>query len=430
MSQTDQTSEQTGESPEPASAGGGKKSRLTGWFSHKYTKIGWWIGRLAVVTMSLLVVAHLLGGVWHNGWFQVLVTCLLCLGIPIAFHTVIRKQVAKRGGNARFHLLTLIAVVNLPVLIWAGVKQPTMLVDSIKEEGVGAFKWVAGTAAPADDEAEEPGQTVAEAGQPVDEPATTPDTAAAEEPPAQVAQVPGAAGPETAPAVLPAGEPIPYDSAPGQLLIQASINGNDPMPFILDTGASNSTLSSAALKALGLAIPPDAPVRSMRTAGGETEGAMLLIDRVAVGEHEREGLVFWVCEPCAVGEAVGLLGLNFWQGYLLTIDPVEQHIMLQTRQTRTHRNVDVEPFLDVTASSSRIEDGNLVVEIKLHNRATRPVAQAVVLVMALDDNDREIGAFTIDAGRVPERNSTTASGKMPQAGEVKQVKLELLDAWW
>ena len=427
MSDVEETTSKS-DVPEDKKASGDTRGKLAGWLSNRYVKIGWWLGRLAVGTLALLVVAHLLGGVWHFGWFQAVVALLLCVGIPIGFHTLVRQQVAKRGGKARFHFLTLFAALNLPVLVWAGIQRPMMILDSVKEEGVGAVKWVAGTANPADEDGEEPSEDGAMTEQVTEAPA--PDDAATAEPMAPILEITEQSTPAAVAEVLPAGAAIPYESSAGQLLIQASINGNDPMPFILDTGASNSTLSSAALAALGLAVPPDAPVRTMRTAGGETQGAMLLIDRVGVGEHEREGLVFWLCEPCAVGDAVGLLGLNFWQGYLLTIDPVEQHIKLQPRQTRTHRNVDVEPFLDVTASSSRIEDGALTVEIELHNRATRPVEQAVVLVQALDENDREIGAFTIDAGRVPERGRSTASGQMPQAGEVKQVKLELLDAWW
>ena len=393
--------------------------------------VAWYAGRLLVTLLSLLLVAHWLGGVWPNGWFKIGAGLVLCLGVPLGFHLLVRQQIHKRGGTARFQLLTVVAVLNAPGLVWAAAQQPAVYVDALRDEGLGTLKWAAiqvgarqqlptetpvpadgdATAADAAVEGAEEGTATLET--PIEGDTSTDDATVAV-PPADVS--PGAV--------------LEFESRSGQMVVPASINDKPPMSFVLDTGASYSTVNQAALTALGVEIPADAPVRTIQTAGGESEGRLVLMDSVDVGGQRRDGVAFWVCEPCAVGDAVGLMGLNVWQGYLLTIDPLEQTVALQPRTSPLSRTVDVEPFVHIEATSSRMADGQLTVDLALTNRSRRDVRQAVVLVTALDAQGREVGAFTVDAGEVTARQTKATSGTMPQAIQVDQVRLELLDAWW
>ncbi len=417
----------------PARRGGGPP-----WYRTRGARAGWFLLRSAVLGMGTLVVARWMGAVWDHGWFKAVTAALLCLGAPTGFMLLIRRQTRRLGGAPRFAWLTIVALLNLPVLVWVGVRSPSTALDALRHEGLDAVRWVkrnTGHRAPdegadaAEEERVAPGQAppAEDDGGAVREPAAEPgaddaDRADTGAPPGRDVPVVGAEPTR--------GQAIPFESASGQMIVNASINGGDPLPFTLDTGATLSTLDRATLDRLGLAVPPDAPVRTLQTAGGPLEGPLVLVDAVTVGDHRREGVGFWICEACAGHGTVGLLGLNVWQGYLLTIDPVEQSIWLEPRDGSSSRTVDIEPYLGVNATSSRVADGQLIVDLALDNRSPRDIEQATILVRALDARDREVGAFTIEAGAIPARGQSRASGEMPQAGEVAQVKLELLDAWW
>jgi hypothetical protein len=168
----------------------------------------------------------------------------------------------------------------------------------------------------------------------------------------------------------------------------------------------------------------------MRTAGGEADGPVVLLDSVEVGGQRRDGVAFWICEPCASGDAVGLLGLNVWQGYLLTIDPADQNVWLQPKEASTNRLYDVESFLTITSPTSRIEGDTVYVDLLLSNSSRRDVDQAVVLVTARDEAGRDVGAITVDAGGVPGLGSSMATGTMPDAGQTSQLTFSLIDARW
>ncbi len=390
-------------------------------------RAAWFVGRVLVTLLSLLLAAHWLGGFWSSGWFQLTAALALCVGLPVGFHLLIRRQIRARGGEARFQLLTVMAVLNTPGLLWTAAQHPAVYVDAVRDEGLGSLEWAAIQVGAR--------EQIPDAGSVGEDPASaaTEGEIAAETPvEAAVPHVEGedAPVPDHAAEVAAAAAVLEFESRSGQMVIPAAVNGQPPMSFVLDTGASYSTLDQAALTALGIEIPADAPVRTIQTAGGESEGRLVLVDSVDVGGQRREGVAFWVCEPCALGETVGLMGLNVWQGYLLTIDPLEQTVQLQPRTSPMSRTVDVEPFVDIEATSSRMADGQLIVDLSLTNRSRRPVRQAVLLVTALDAQGREVGAFTVDAGQVPAKQSKATSGSMPQAIQVDQVRLELLDAWW
>ncbi len=405
--------------PEPPS---GERKKLP-------KQIAWTALRIVVVAAAVLLVAHWLAGVWANGWFQLGAAALLCLGLPLLFQFLIHRKVRNIGGKARFRWLTLAMVINAPALVWVGARSPATFGDALADEGLGSLKWIArtvGGSQPGNGVAEETDETgtADEAAGP-----TTPtdpgDGETADAVPVGTTPTAGATG-----TALPLGTPIPFENTSGQVVIQARIGDAEPMPFVLDTGATYSTLSSAALASLGIEIPADAPDRTMRTAGGEAEGPMVLLDRVTVGDQNREGVAFWVCEPCATETAVGLLGLNLWQGFLLTIDPSEQNVWLQPKEGPTNRLYDVESFLEITSPTSRIEGETVYVDLLLSNGSRRDVEQAVVLVTAMDEQGRDVAAITVDAGGIPGLGSTMATGTMPKAGHTAELRFSLIDARW
>ncbi len=401
--------------PAPAK---GDKSRLP-------LRIAWIAARVVVVCVGALIVAHWLDRVWTLGWFQLAGAALICLGLPLGFQVLIRRKAGRLGGVVRFPWLTMAALINLPVLIWVGAQHPATLGDALSQEGLGSLKWVARNLGATVPGGGEEGDGEADGGEAI---AGAGDATEAEPTPAPVEAPPAAE--EPADNGFPTGTPVPFENESGQMVIQARVGDAEPMNFVLDTGATYSTLSAEALAALGQSIPDDAPVKTMRTAGGEAEGPVVLLDSVQVGGQRREGVAFWICEPCASGDSVGLLGLNVWQGYLLTIDPADQNVWLQPKEASTNRLYDVESFLAITSPTSRIEGDTVYVDLLLSNNARRDVDQAVVLVTARDEAGRDVGAITVDAGGVPGLGSTMATGTMPEAGQTSQLTFSLIDARW
>lgn len=425
----DSAEPESGRFNQPADEAEVKKKKL-------HWKIAWAVIRALAVFASFLVLARWMGGVWANGWFQLILGLLIAGGIPTGFFVLIRQQSKKSGGTARFSWLTLAAMLSAPVLLYTAIQHPTTFVDAARDEGIGAIKWVARAVgsreagSPAvEDGGDAPDDTPAIAEDAIDEEIGA-TAGGAGDVRAVPVDVPPSDDRTSTPAITVVGEPIPFESHGGHMILEASINGRDPVPFILDTGATHSTLSSAALTELGLAVGPDAPRRTMQTAGGTTEGPLLLVDEVAIGDQRRVGVAFWVCEPCAIGDAVGLLGLNVWQGYLLTIDPVEQTVWLRPKESAASRTLDIEPFLGVSVESTRVEGENLHVDLRLHNRSGRDIRQAVALVTVLDGAGAEIGAFSVDSTAIAAGETKVTHASMLQAGEAKQVQVELIDARW
>jgi clan AA aspartic protease (TIGR02281 family) len=176
---------------------------------------------------------------------------------------------------------------------------------------------------------------------------------------------------------------LPTERYKGALHLPVSVEGPKRLAevdMLYDTGATLTTLNRATLRKIGVKIPKDAPVMKMHTAAGERETRVVLVDRLWVGGLEVEGITVSVCDECAANGAVGLLGLNVSNRFLVTVDAARKEISLRPRGGRSDRSADVGPWIDLEAQGTRWPDGRAEVVIEATNRSSRWIQRLTIAI--------------------------------------------------
>ncbi len=125
----------------------------------------------------------------------------------------------------------------------------------------------------------------------------------------------------------PAPAPIPDDKAlvkfqkQGELMVvQALLNEKTAAKFVVDTGASYTTISQAMAKQLGLNLENASTVISLQTANGVIEAPLVSVGSLEVGGFALKDLTVVVHDVFPDPNIAGLLGLNFLSQFHLGID--------------------------------------------------------------------------------------------------------------
>jgi clan AA aspartic protease (TIGR02281 family) len=125
----------------------------------------------------------------------------------------------------------------------------------------------------------------------------------------------------------PAPAPIPDDKAlvkfqkQGELMVvQALLNEKAAAKFVVDTGASYTTISQAMAKQLGLNLENASTVISLQTANGVIEAPLVSVGSLEVGGFALKDLTVVVHDVFPDPNIAGLLGLNFLSQFHLGID--------------------------------------------------------------------------------------------------------------
>jgi hypothetical protein len=124
---------------------------------------------------------------------------------------------------------------------------------------------------------------------------------------------------------------FPFQPGGGSIQVQARIIGPaGPSRFVLllDTGASGTTVAPSHLTAAGYDpahFPPPVPVT---TAGGTTYASRILVTAFeALGTFRMNYPVLALAMPTPFGVG-GVLGLDFFDGHVLTLDFANGEITL------------------------------------------------------------------------------------------------------
>jgi hypothetical protein len=133
---------------------------------------------------------------------------------------------------------------------------------------------------------------------------------------ALLAALPAPPAPET-----PA-DAVPFELGPGgSVAVRVRLNGGGDVPFLLDTGATGTSVFEPLVAALGLR--PVARRLVVTSVGRETR-TVVRLGRVTVGAADREGLLATVVptpETALTGAGVqGILGQDFLSSFNYTLD--------------------------------------------------------------------------------------------------------------
>jgi hypothetical protein len=122
---------------------------------------------------------------------------------------------------------------------------------------------------------------------------------------------------------------VPVMAERGLILVPITLNGTYRSRLIVDTGASMTILSTEAIAAAGVTVPPGAPRLGFRLADGRlVHRPIVRIASLRVGDVTVEDLDVAVSERSGPGD--GLLGQNFLGHFRVTLENERGRLVLDT----------------------------------------------------------------------------------------------------
>ena len=115
----------------------------------------------------------------------------------------------------------------------------------------------------------------------------------------------------------------------GSIPVKGLLDEHVPAAFLVDTGATYTTISSALARDLGINdLEKHARVR-FRAASGDIIAPLVQIRSLRIRDAYVENITVAVCDTCGDGLIDGLLGLNFLQRFRVEIDGVSGRLVLR-----------------------------------------------------------------------------------------------------
>ena len=105
----------------------------------------------------------------------------------------------------------------------------------------------------------------------------------------------------------------------GRVVVAAMVNGKGPFRFIVDTGATNSTVSPRLVRELGLQ-PTAVPSILLNGITGTAQVFAVTLDRLQAGDMTFDQLVAPVVSAPVMAGADGILGAAGLTGRALSVD--------------------------------------------------------------------------------------------------------------
>lgn len=163
--------------------------------------------------------------------------------------------------------------------------------------------------------------------------------------------------------------------------------GRLKLPYLFDTGASFTTISTKTARKLGIGVPDNAPTLKFNTASGPRESKMVYLPAVVLGEVEVPGVLVSVCDACVNDRTDGLLGLNVMREFYAQMDYMGGRMSLAARpkEGRPNRAYDVEPVVALQVEGSpEVWLGRVHWIITVHNRGTEALQDVIPVVRFSD----------------------------------------------
>jgi aspartyl protease family protein len=111
-------------------------------------------------------------------------------------------------------------------------------------------------------------------------------------------------------------------------LLRATLNGRRQAIFVLDTGASITTLSTSMAQELGIPFGPGSPMMTVRTASDTIQAPLASVESIQVGGLEARDVQVLVLDLPQAGQVVGLLGNSFLSRFQVQLDAAQGLLIL------------------------------------------------------------------------------------------------------
>jgi clan AA aspartic protease (TIGR02281 family) len=134
----------------------------------------------------------------------------------------------------------------------------------------------------------------------------------------------------------PAASPLTVTSVPfqkrGELMtVQATLNEKTAANFIVDTGASYTTISQATARQLDIDLEKDYPILHFQTANGVIQAPLVSLQSIEVGGLKLKDISVAVHDVFPDPAVTGLLGLNFLSQFRVDIDSKNSLLNLERK---------------------------------------------------------------------------------------------------
>jgi len=230
---------------------------------------------------------------------------------------------------------------------------------------------------------------------------------------------------------------VPFAEEGTAILMDVTLQGPKTeltLPYLFDTGASYTTISSETAAKLGIVVPEDAPTLTFNTASGPRESRMVHLPSLQLGQVQIPGLLVSVCDACVNERTEGLLGLNVMREFFVQMDYKNQRMQLLPRvsELSPNRAYDVEPLVELKVEgAAEVWLGRVRWMVLVRNKGTVPL-QNVVPVVKFTDGPvlrgapiGEIGPGKV--GRSLVEGKASLDGKTNTKGH---YTLGLVEAYW
>jgi hypothetical protein len=220
---------------------------------------------------------------------------------------------------------------------------------------------------------------------------------------------------------------VPYEGGGEALKVAAFFDGpryGEEFAMVFDTGATYTTLDRASLALLEIEVPDDAPLAVLRTANGEIEAPLVLVDAVWLGDAVVEWVTVAVCEPCSTDDFKGLLGLNVSGQFQVSLDHDHKLIQLAGLGGDENRKLDIAQWLGLRSRMLSWRDGRLEIEVTAKNRSGVPIHDVAAEIECPG------GRFEVGVETVPGSDSVSRKMALPRGTDCSEYTVTLARAVW
>jgi hypothetical protein len=202
----------------------------------------------------------------------------------------------------------------------------------------------------------------------------------------------------------------------GRVMTMVMVNGKGPFRFVIDTGASRSTLAPHLARALNLQPSVGRNVM-LNGVTGAAEVPTVAIDSIEIGALRFEKQDLPVIFTSIMGNADGILGVAGFQDQRIDVDFKRDRVsVLESTGKRPH-------FSMVTARATRNINGLMIVDVRVGRRIR---AKAVIDTGA----ERSLGNLTLQSAMNKNRRrkreivAAVVHGATPDIadGDVQEIK--------
>lgn len=231
---------------------------------------------------------------------------------------------------------------------------------------------------------------------------------------------------------------VPFTEEGTAILVDVELEGPQgataKLPYLFDTGASFTTISSETAAALGIVVPADAPMLTFNTASGPRESKMVHLPALHLGEVTIEGLLVSVCDGCVNESHVGLLGHNVMQRFFSWADYKNRRMLLipRTGDEAPNRAYDIEPVVDLQVEgAAEVWLGRVRWILQVENRGTVPLTNVTPVVRFADGPSLRGEAIDLIPPGEMRRSLVEGRASIEGKGESRgHYTLGLAEAYW